>query len=144
MEVAIAGGGIGGLALALNLHRRGISCHVYETAPEIRELGVGITLLPHAMRELTTLGVQDAIKAVGIENVEEQLAIRIEGRVRYDQIHVEVEITVIQQTAAGKSQVDSVIEFFVASIGAAVHVDHAAIALVDILRSKEEPVVMGP
>ena len=70
MEVAIAGGGIGGLALALNLHRRGISCHVYETAPEIRELGVGITLLPHAMRELTTLGVQDAITAAGIENVE--------------------------------------------------------------------------
>ena len=70
MEVAIAGGGIGGLALALNLHRRGISCHVYETAPEIRELGVGITLLPHAMRELTTLGVQDVITAAGIENVE--------------------------------------------------------------------------
>ena len=63
MEVAIAGGGIGGLSLALNLHRRGISCHVYETAPEIRELGVGITLLPHAMRELTTLGVQNAIAA---------------------------------------------------------------------------------
>ena len=70
MEVAIAGGGIGGLSLALNLHRRGISCHVYETAPEIRELGVGITLLPHAMRELTTLGVQDAIAAAGIENRE--------------------------------------------------------------------------
>lgn len=70
MEVAIAGGGIGGLSLALNLHRRGVSCRVYETAPEIKELGVGITLLPHAMRELTTLGVQDAIAAVGIENVE--------------------------------------------------------------------------
>jgi len=70
MEVAIAGGGIGGLSLALNLHRRGISCHVYETAPEIKELGVGITLLPHAMRELATLGVQDAIAAVGIENRE--------------------------------------------------------------------------
>ena len=70
MEVAIAGGGIGGLSLALNLHRRGISCHVYETAPEIKELGVGITLLPHAMRELATLGVQDAIAAAGIENRE--------------------------------------------------------------------------
>jgi 5-methylphenazine-1-carboxylate 1-monooxygenase len=70
MEVAIAGGGIGGLSLALNLHKSGISCHVYEVAPEIKELGVGITLLPHAMRELTTLGVQDAIIAAGIENLE--------------------------------------------------------------------------
>ncbi len=70
MEVAIAGGGIGGLSLALNLHKRGVSCRVYETAPEIRELGVGITLLPHAMRELATLGVQEAIAAAGIENRE--------------------------------------------------------------------------
>lgn len=70
MEVAIAGGGIGGLSLALNLHKRGISCHVYETAPEIKELGVGITLLPHGMRELTELGVAEAIGRVGIENSE--------------------------------------------------------------------------
>ena len=69
-RILIAGGGIGGLSLALNLHKRGISCHVYEVAPEIKELGVGITLLPHAMRELTTLGVQDAIIAAGIENRE--------------------------------------------------------------------------
>src|ERR1700736_3695730 len=68
--VAIVGGGICGLALALNLHRRGISCRVYERAPEIRELGVGITLLPHAMREFAALGVADALLAAGIENLE--------------------------------------------------------------------------
>ncbi|HEX2216810.1 MAG TPA: FAD-dependent oxidoreductase, partial [Xanthobacteraceae bacterium] len=50
-DIAIVGGGICGLALALNLHARGISCRVYERAPELKELGVGITLLPHAMRE---------------------------------------------------------------------------------------------
>jgi 2-polyprenyl-6-methoxyphenol hydroxylase-like FAD-dependent oxidoreductase len=70
MDVAIVGGGICGLSLAMNLHRRGISCRVYERAPEIKELGVGITLLPHAMREFTALGVADELLSSGIENVE--------------------------------------------------------------------------
>jgi 5-methylphenazine-1-carboxylate 1-monooxygenase len=70
MTVAIIGGGICGLSLALNLKQRGIACDVYERAPEVLELGVGITLLPHAMREFTALGVDKALIAVGIENVE--------------------------------------------------------------------------
>ena len=70
MQVAIVGGGICGLTLALNLKERGIACRVYERAPEIRELGVGITLLPHAMREFTTLGLGDALLKTGIENRE--------------------------------------------------------------------------
>ena len=69
-EIAIVGGGVCGLALALNLHRLGIPCRVYERAPEIRELGVGITVLPHAMREFTALGVGDEVLKTGIENVE--------------------------------------------------------------------------
>ncbi len=69
-DVAIIGGGICGLSLALNLHRRGISCRVYERAPELKELGVGITMLPHAMREFTALGIGDALLAAGIENRE--------------------------------------------------------------------------
>lgn len=68
-KVAI-GGGIAGLGLALNLHQRGTDCTVYESAPEIKELGVGITLLPHAMRELTALGLQDVLRKVAIENGE--------------------------------------------------------------------------
>jgi 5-methylphenazine-1-carboxylate 1-monooxygenase len=70
MRIAIVGGGIGGLALALSLHQRGLACRVYEAAPEVRELGVGITLLPHAMRELAALGVQPQLEAQGIENLE--------------------------------------------------------------------------
>jgi 2-polyprenyl-6-methoxyphenol hydroxylase-like FAD-dependent oxidoreductase len=70
MKIAIVGGGIGGLSLALALHQRGLSCDVYETVPDIKELGVGITLLPHAMRELAALGIQEKIEAVGIENEE--------------------------------------------------------------------------
>jgi 2-polyprenyl-6-methoxyphenol hydroxylase-like FAD-dependent oxidoreductase len=58
MDVLIIGAGIGGLALALMLHRRGIACRVYEAAPEIRPLGVGINVLPHAARELGELGLE--------------------------------------------------------------------------------------
>ena len=52
MTVLIAGGGVGGLTLALMLHRRGIRSVVYEQATEIREVGVGINILPHAIKEL--------------------------------------------------------------------------------------------
>src|SRR6476469_8773251 len=68
MDVAIVGGGICGLSLALNLKERGIACRVYERAPEIKPLGVGITLLPHAMREFSTLGLGDELLEAGIEN----------------------------------------------------------------------------
>jgi 2-polyprenyl-6-methoxyphenol hydroxylase-like FAD-dependent oxidoreductase len=70
MKVAIVGGGICGLALALNLPRHGVACRIYERAPEIKELGVGITCLPHAMREFAALGVDKEIIAQGIENRE--------------------------------------------------------------------------
>ncbi len=70
MRIAIVGGGIGGLTLALALHQQGLASDVYEAVPEVRELGVGITLLPHAMRELAQLGLQPQLEAAGIENLE--------------------------------------------------------------------------
>jgi 2-polyprenyl-6-methoxyphenol hydroxylase-like FAD-dependent oxidoreductase len=69
-DIAIIGGGICGLTLALQLHKRNIPCRVYEAAPELKELGVGITLLPHAMRELTALDLGDDLLRAGIENAE--------------------------------------------------------------------------
>ena len=69
-DIAIVGGGIAGLALALGLHQRGVASRVYEIAPEIKPLGVGITILPHAMRELTALGLGEAVAAAGVENTE--------------------------------------------------------------------------
>jgi 5-methylphenazine-1-carboxylate 1-monooxygenase len=69
-EVLIVGAGVCGLTLALNLNKRGIPCRVFERAPEMKELGVGITLLPHGMREFTALGLQEKLLAAGIENSE--------------------------------------------------------------------------
>lgn len=70
MTIAIVGGGIAGLCLALNLHRRGIDCTVYERVAQVKELGVGITILPHAMREFAALGIQPELERQGIENLE--------------------------------------------------------------------------
>src|ERR1041384_2532200 len=69
-EILIIGAGIGGLTLALELHQRGIACRVFESAPQIKALGVGINILPHACRVLSDLGLQDALAAVAVETAE--------------------------------------------------------------------------
>ena len=68
--VIIIGGGIGGLATALTLHRAGIGCRIYEQSSQIRELGVGINTLPHAIGELADLGLLDALDAAGLRTYE--------------------------------------------------------------------------
>ena len=67
MPVVIVGGGICGLTLALALDQRGIDCHVYEAAPDIKPLGVGISLLAHGTKELMELGLRDAVQRVAVE-----------------------------------------------------------------------------
>src|SRR5258708_22332045 len=66
MEVLIIGAGIGGLTLGLMLHRAGIACRVFEAAPELKAVGVGINILPHASRELCALGLEDALAKVAV------------------------------------------------------------------------------
>jgi len=65
-EVAIVGAGIGGLTLALALHRARFACRVYEAAAEIRPLGVGINVLPHASAALESLGVLADLERVAV------------------------------------------------------------------------------
>ena len=65
-EILIVGGGIGGLTLGLSLHAANIPCRVFESAPEIRAVGVGVNLLPHATRELAALGLEADLARVAI------------------------------------------------------------------------------
>jgi 2-polyprenyl-6-methoxyphenol hydroxylase-like FAD-dependent oxidoreductase len=66
MEVLIIGAGIGGLTLGLMLHRAGMSCRIFEAASELKPVGVGINILPHASRELCELGLEDALTSVAV------------------------------------------------------------------------------
>lgn len=65
INVAVIGGGIGGIAAALALRRIGMEVNVFEQAPEHRRIGAAITMTPNAVRVLDKLGVREAIRAVG-------------------------------------------------------------------------------
>jgi 2-polyprenyl-6-methoxyphenol hydroxylase-like FAD-dependent oxidoreductase len=66
LEALVVGAGIGGLTLALALHRAGIATRVFEAAPEIKPIGVGINLLPHATQVLAALGLEEALAEVAV------------------------------------------------------------------------------
>lgn len=65
MRVVIVGAGIGGLVTALRLHHKGIDCVVHEQSEQIRELGVGVNMLPNAVKQLAELGLLERLEAVG-------------------------------------------------------------------------------
>ena len=71
MRVLIAGAGIAGLTAALSLHAAGIEAELVDSAAELKPLGVGINLLPHAVRELTELGLGAQLAATGIATSEQ-------------------------------------------------------------------------
>ncbi len=70
MTVLIAGAGIAGLTLGLSLQRAGIPFRLFEAVEELRPLGVGINLQPHAVRELFELGLEDDLDALGLRTRE--------------------------------------------------------------------------
>jgi len=70
MKVLIAGSGIGGLACALMLHDRGLDVEIHEQAPTIRELGVGINVLPQAVAELARIGLLERLDEVAVRTSE--------------------------------------------------------------------------
>ena len=70
MKTLIVGGGIGGLTAALMLHSRGLDCEIFEQSETVRELGVGINTLPHAIKELAELGLLARLDQVAIRTHE--------------------------------------------------------------------------
>ncbi|MEU3404954.1 FAD-dependent monooxygenase [Streptomyces sp. NPDC006670] len=66
MKVTVVGGGIAGLTCALSLHAVGFEPRVYEAARKVEAVGVGINLLPHAVRELSELGLDGALTSVAL------------------------------------------------------------------------------
>jgi salicylate hydroxylase len=65
-KIAVIGGGLGGLAAALALHRAGFDVDVYEQAPELNEVGGGINMGPNAARILYRLGLGDALDRAAV------------------------------------------------------------------------------
>lgn len=66
-QVIIVGAGPGGLVLALSLHQIGVRCRLYEAVSEMKAVGAGINLLPHAVRELDELGLLQDLEKVGVK-----------------------------------------------------------------------------
>jgi 2-polyprenyl-6-methoxyphenol hydroxylase-like FAD-dependent oxidoreductase len=69
-EVIVVGAGIGGLTLGIALHQAGIPCRIFESVAQLRAVGVGINLLPHATRELAGLELEDALERVAIKTAD--------------------------------------------------------------------------
>jgi salicylate hydroxylase len=72
LRVAVVGGGIGGVATALALHRRGLDVHLYEQAPELKEVGAGVAIQPNGVKMLERLGLGDDLRRAGAKWVDPQ------------------------------------------------------------------------
>jgi len=79
MKIVIVGAGICGLTAALSLHRAGFAPVVYEAVATMAPLGVGINVLPHAVRELADLGLLPELRALGVE-IDELVYLTRHGR----------------------------------------------------------------
>ena len=84
--VLIAGGGIGGLSVALTLHQIGVHCVVFESVADIKPLGVGINVQPNAVRELYELGFESkSLDQIGVQT-REWVLVGLNGRDVYSEL----------------------------------------------------------
>jgi salicylate hydroxylase len=80
-RIIVVGGGIGGLAAARALLRRDFDVRVYESAPELREIGAGVALGPNAMKALRALDLEDAVREIAFQSEYQMLRSWRSGRV---------------------------------------------------------------
>src|SRR5919205_3949038 len=66
-KVLIAGAGLGGLAAAACLLKRGFEVHIFEQAPKLGEIGAGIQQSANSVKVLYDLGLRDALDRVGVK-----------------------------------------------------------------------------
>src|SRR5258708_2863059 len=66
LNIAVIGGGLGGLSAAVALHQAGFAVEVYEQAPELTQIGGGINMGPNAARVLRRLGLGAGLDREGV------------------------------------------------------------------------------
>ena len=71
LNIAIVGAGIGGMSAALGLSQNGFNVSVFEQAPELSEVGAGLTIIPNATKGLNYLNLGDGIKSVGMAHAKQ-------------------------------------------------------------------------
>src|SRR2546425_3728596 len=69
ISIAVAGAGMGGLAVAATLRRIGVDVQVYEQAHQFARVGAGIQMLPNAMKVLRELGLEDRWRRIAFEPI---------------------------------------------------------------------------
>jgi salicylate hydroxylase len=79
-KIAVVGGGLGGLAAALSLHRAGFAVDIYEQAPELNEVGGGINMGPNAARILYRLGLGEALDRDAVRSLSAHVRRWVDGR----------------------------------------------------------------
>ena len=110
MKAIIVGGGIGGLTTALMLRARGIGCEIFEQADTIRELGVGINTLPHAMRELAGLGLLQKLDDVAIRTDQLTASVARAYSIERSTNRVMLNVSLLRKSPDGKTvPVDGVV-----------------------------------
>src|SRR4051794_11700047 len=80
-RIAVIGGGIGGCTAAHALVQKGFDVHVYESQPELKEIGAGVALGPNAMKALRSLGLEQAVRDVAYQGEYQYLLSWQSGRV---------------------------------------------------------------
>ncbi|MFC4530106.1 FAD-dependent monooxygenase [Sphaerisporangium dianthi] len=124
------GGGLGGLAAALHLRRDGVDAQVYEQAPALREVGAGVMVAPNMVRQITRLGLGEALSrcAVWLEAAWEFRRWQ-DGRVIYSQPMGEACERLYGANVHTVHRADLLAMFQSALPGEVVHLDHRCVAL---------------